>query len=66
MTINEYDKKSEVVAKMEKVAQIVDICCSVRFPHICVCRGCNNAVRITENRKSGTNVFILAATLPKS
>jgi hypothetical protein len=54
---NQYDKKSNVVTKLEKGEQIVDTCCNVRFPHISISTGCNNAVRITDSYKSGIKLF---------
>jgi len=42
-----------IISQLEKDERIVDICRNVRFAHIS-----DNADRITESAKSGTQVFV--------
>ena len=47
----------DVISRLEKGEQIVDIWSNVRFAHSSVCT-CGNADRITESPKSGPKVFV--------
>jgi hypothetical protein len=51
-------EKLDITWQLEKCEQIVDIWHNVRFTHSSVHTICRNADRITENAKSGTEVFV--------
>ena len=57
MTIS-ITEKLDITCQLEKGEQIVDIWHNVRFTHSSVHTICENADRITESAKSGTEVFV--------
>jgi hypothetical protein len=52
------EEKLDVICQLEKGEWIVDICHSVRFAYSSVSTICDNADRITERAKSGTEVLV--------
>ena len=54
------EEELDVISQLEKVNEIVEICCNVRFAHISVHTIHNNADRIRESAKLGTKVFCVA------
>jgi hypothetical protein len=52
------EEKLDIISQLEKDEQIVDICHNVRFAYISMHAIYDNADRITESAKSGTQVFV--------
>jgi len=52
------EEKLDIISQLEKDERILDICHNVGFTHISMHAICENADRITENAKSGTQVFV--------
>ena len=52
------EEKLDVIGQLEKVNEIVDICCNVRFAHISIHTIRDNVDRIRESAKSGTKVLV--------
>jgi hypothetical protein len=52
------EEKLDVICLHEKGEQTVDICPNVRLAHGSVHKSCDNADRIKESAKSGTEVFV--------
>ena len=55
-TIN-IEEKLDVINRLEKGEQIVDIRRNIRLAHGCMCTVLDNSDRFVENAKSGTEVF---------
>jgi hypothetical protein len=53
-----FDEKLYVLSQPEKGEQIIDICHEVRLAHNRIPTIRDNADRITESAKSGTEVFV--------
>ena len=51
------EEKLDVISQLKKIEWIVDICCDVRFTRSCLYTLNDNADRITESSKSGTEVL---------
>jgi hypothetical protein len=60
------EEKLDTKSQHEKGDQTVDICHNIRLAHGSICTICDNADRIKESAKSGTEVFVCVATLPQS
>jgi hypothetical protein len=54
-------KELDVISRLEKGEQIVDICRIVRLAHSSIHTIWNDAARIKESAKSGTDVFVCVA-----
>jgi hypothetical protein len=52
------EEKLHVISGREKGERIVDSCCNVRLTHSSIHTVHDNADRIRESAKSGTNVFV--------
>jgi hypothetical protein len=60
------EEKLHIISRLEKGEQIVDIRRNVRFARSSVHTIRDNADRIKESTKSGTEVFVCVASLPQS
>jgi len=56
--LNGTEGKLDVISRLERGEQMVDICPNVRLTNISVCTICDNSDRITGNARSGTKVFV--------
>jgi hypothetical protein len=52
------EKKLDIISRLEKGEQIVQVCCNVGFAHSSIHTVHDNADRITDSVKSGTEVFV--------
>jgi len=60
------EEKLDIRSQLEKGEWIVDIRCNVSLTHSTARTICNNADRIQESAKSGTEVFLCVARLSHS
>jgi len=56
-TIN-IEEKLDIISLLERGEPVFDICHNVLYTHISTRTVCDNADRITESAKSGTEVFV--------
>jgi len=52
------EEKVDIKSQLEKGDQIVDVCHNVKLADGSICTICDNADRITESAKSGTEMFV--------
>jgi hypothetical protein len=52
------EEKLDVISRFDKGGRIVERCCNVRLSRISICMIHDNADRIAEGAKSGTNMFM--------